>query len=309
MDLNRAALFVRVVEAGSFTAAAGQIGSPKSSVSRGISQLEDDLGVRLLQRTTRKLALTDAGQTYYEQVRGAVAGLEDAAAAARELGAEPRGLVRMTMPPEGGEGMVGDGLAEFCRLYPGIRVEVVVASRRLDLVAENIDLAIRAGELEDSTLVVRRIGTVPLALFAAPSLWKKHKRPRHLKDLAKLPCVLYRGIGGRLTWRLTGPDGDESVEVSGNLSVDDMPLVRTAAIAGTGVALLPMLSAVPAMEDRALERILPEHQTPGGHFHVVLPSKQYVPARVALLRDFLVDHLTRKLEAAHTRCQRSKRKR
>jgi DNA-binding transcriptional LysR family regulator len=237
MDLNRVALLVRVVEAGSFTAAAAQVGLPKSSVSRGIAHLEEELGVRLLHRTSRRLALTDAGQDYYDRVRGAVAGLDDAAAAARELGAEPRGLVRMTIAPGGDESHLGEAIAEFCRRYPGIRVDVVVASRRLDLVAENIDLAIRAGTpLDDSTLVARRIGASAAALFAAPSFLRRHKRPRTLGDLAALPCILYRAVGGRAILRLTGPRGDESVEVTGNLSVDDMPLLRSAAVAGAGVA-------------------------------------------------------------------------
>src|SRR5262249_35707706 len=147
MDFNDVPLFVRVVDLGSFTAAAEALGREKSSVSRAISRLEDDLGVRLLQRTTRKLALTDAGQACYERVRVSVASLADAADAVRELGSEPRGLIRLTAPSDAASFGLADVLAQFAVAYPGIRVEVALTSRHVDLVAEGFDMALRAGRL------------------------------------------------------------------------------------------------------------------------------------------------------------------
>src|SRR5262245_33635723 len=139
MDYNRVALFVRVVKAGSFTTAAAEAGLPKSSVSRSISHLEDDLGVRLLQRTTRKLSLTDVGQAYFDSVSGSVTAIAEADATARERGSEPRGTIRMTAPPDA---FFGTAIALFKRTYPSIRVEVSLTTRQVDLVGEGFDLAV-----------------------------------------------------------------------------------------------------------------------------------------------------------------------
>src|SRR5260221_3173738 len=140
MDYNDVPLFVRVVDAGSFTAVAALLGVQKSSVSRGIARLERDLGVRLLQRTTRKLALTDAGQAFYERVRAAVTGVDAAASAVRELGGEPRGAVRVTAPPDASTFSIAEAIARFVKRYPAIHVELSLTSRVVDLVAEGFDL-------------------------------------------------------------------------------------------------------------------------------------------------------------------------
>ncbi len=152
MDLNHVAVFARVVELESFTAAAKQLGLPKSSVSRTVTRLEDELGVRLLQRTTRKLHLTEAGQAYYERARASLTGLEEAASAATNLSAEPRGTVRMSAPADMGIMNLGDLVARFVRKYPLVHVEISLSSRFVDLVAEGFDLALRAGKMADSKL-------------------------------------------------------------------------------------------------------------------------------------------------------------
>src|SRR5258708_17286374 len=177
MDYNAIRLFVRVVESRSVTAAAEALGREKSSVSRAVARLESDLGVRLLQRTTRKLALTDAGQAFYERVRTSVAGVDEAANAVRELGSEPRGVVRMTAPPDVDVLGLGEVIAEFVERHPAIQVDVSMSSRQVDLVAEGFDLALRAGRLMDSSLVARRIGSADLAMFASPQYLKRRGRP------------------------------------------------------------------------------------------------------------------------------------
>lgn len=302
MDYNDVPVFVRVVEAGSFTAAAGQLGREKSSVSRSIARLEEELGVRLLQRTTRRLGLTDAGQVFFERVRGALAGFDEAATAVQELGSEPRGTVRVTSVAESDALSIAAAIAEFVKRYPKIHVELTLTGRTVDLVAEGIDLAVRAGRLTDSTLVARRVGSSDAALFAAPSYLKRCGRPKRLQDLSQHECVLFRSRASRATWTLTGPSGEESVEVKGPVSADDLFFVARAAAAGTGIGFLPVLLARDFVARGALELLLAEYRSKGATIQVVLPSSTFVPARVARLRDFLVEHLTRELLEATREC-------
>jgi DNA-binding transcriptional LysR family regulator len=180
MDLNHVAVFAEVVRAGSFTAAAASLGLPKSSVSRTVARLEDDLGVRLLHRTTRALGLTDAGRVYYERVQRALGALSEAASDAAGDTLEPRGLVRMTAPPDMGAMELVGMLARFRSDHPEITVEVALSGRFVDLVEEGFDLAIRGGRLDDSTLVARKIGTTDFALYAAPGYLARRGAPQTL---------------------------------------------------------------------------------------------------------------------------------
>lgn len=305
MDYNRVALFVRVVKAGSFTGAAATAGLPKSSVSRSVSRLEQDLGVRLLQRTTRKLALTEAGQAYYDAVSPSFTVIEEADTAARAHGAEPRGTIRVSAAPD--FGALASALAQFCRQYPKIRVELSVTSRYVDLVTEGFDLAIRAGRLADSSLVARRIAASETGLMAAPAYLRKRGRPRTVAELPEHDWVLYRAAGGRATLTLTGPEGEQSVEVTAALVADDITFCRMAVESGAGLALLPVHIAAESLAAGKLEQVLPRWTHGGSALFVVLPTSRQVPARVALLRDFLVEHLGNQLARIHEGCQKARR--
>jgi DNA-binding transcriptional LysR family regulator len=302
MDYNRVALFVRVVRAGSFTGAGASIGLPKSSVSRSVSQLETDLGVRLLQRTTRKLSLTEAGQAYFDAVQAAVTGLDDADAAVRELGAEPRGRVRITAAPDSGGMDLAGIMARFSRKHPAIRLELSLTSRVVDLVAEGYDLAIRAGRLNDSSLVARRVGATESALFGAPAYLRRRGRPKVPGDLAAHDWVLYRAHDGRTTMRLSGPDGEHAIEATGALIADELGFCLAAAEAGAGLVLMPIPAAVDSVRTGRLEHVLPGWTYAGHALWVVTPSTRYVPARVALVRDHLVDALSRKIAECTAGC-------
>ncbi|HVU02128.1 MAG TPA: LysR family transcriptional regulator [Polyangiaceae bacterium] len=302
MDFNDVPLFVRVVEAGSFTEAARVLGKEKSSVSRSVARLEEDLGVRLLQRTTRKLALTDAGQAFFERVRGAVSGVEEAASAVSELGSEPRGIVRMTAPADADALGIGRALAAFVTRYPKIHVEVTLTSRAVDLVAEGFDLAVRGGKLTDSSLVVRRIGNADIGVFAAPSYLERRGRPKKFVELSEHECVLFKARAGRLAWTLLGPSGEETTEVHGSVSADDMSFVASVAASGLGLVLLPIAVAARYVDEGALERVLPDYAFVGGSLAVVLPTSSFVPSRVALLRDFLVEALQTEMASWRRRC-------
>jgi DNA-binding transcriptional LysR family regulator len=293
MDLNRIAIFLRVIEAESFTRAASALGLPKSSVSRSVSRLEQDLGVRLVQRTTRKLRLTEAGELYFEQAKRAIAELEEANSAVADMGREARGLVRVTAPVDLGVAVLADAVAAFAKQHPAIRIELSLTARRVDLVEEKFDLAVRAGALADSSLVARKVGESASGLFASPAYLKGKKRLKAGGDLTAHACVLFRARDGRAVWTLEGPDGTEEVPVTGAVSVDDLSFVARAVIAGAGIGIIPMFIGADAVARGELVRVLPNYVFKGAPLHVVMPSARYVPARVTLLRDFLVDWLRR----------------
>jgi len=294
IDLNHVAWFVRVVEAESFTRAADGLGLRKSSLSRAVSRLEEDLGVRLLQRTTRRLSLTDAGRSYFAQARSALAGLADAASTVSDMGKEPRGVVRVTTPVDIGVILFTGVIARFVSEYPHIHIDLALTSRVVDLVAEGFDLAVRAGRLEDSSLIARRVGSADLGLFAAPSYLERRGTPASIAELSRHECVLFRGRDGHAEWKLSGAFGEESVQVKGPISVDDLLLVQQAVEAGIGIGLLPLFLAGSCAEQREksrIARLLPDAALRGSALHVVTPSARHQPARVALFRDFLCEAL------------------
>jgi DNA-binding transcriptional LysR family regulator len=294
-DLNLVATFTRVAELGSFTAAGAELGVPKSSVSRAVSRLEEALGVRLLQRTTRRIALTQAGERYLAEVRGPMARVAEASSDVAEMGREPQGLVRVSIAPPLGDRTMSDLFAEFVRGHPRIRVELVVTGRRVNLVEEGIDLAVRSGKLEDSSLVARKLAVASLGLYAAPSYLERRGRPRNLAALALHDCVLYKAAGGLMAWHLAGPRGVERVDVTGAIVADDLGTVRLLTLAGAGVALMPDVAVRTDVERGALVRVLPSYALRDAPLHLVSPPLRHVPARVTLLRDFLLREIAKRL--------------
>jgi DNA-binding transcriptional LysR family regulator len=292
IDLNLVSTFVRVGEAASFTAAARGLGLPTSSVSRKVSALEAALKVRLIQRSTRKLILTEAGRAYFERARASLGGLADATAAVAHLSHDVAGPIRFTSAPDS-SGVLASFLAEFLARHPKVRVEVILTPRRVDLVAEGVDLALRAGRLGDSSLVVRRIGTTDLGLYAAPAYLRRAGTPRAFAVLARHRFVLFGPHDVRDTLRLVGPHGEETVKIDGPLLADEMTFATDAVAAGVGIGLVPAMLAerprgrmLPGMR-APLVRVLPEYRAVGGGLQLVSPPTAYEPTRVSLLRDFL----------------------
>jgi DNA-binding transcriptional LysR family regulator len=294
IDLNRIRLFLRVAEAGSFTGAAHLSRLPKSSVSRAIAALERELGVRLIQRTTRRLQLTEAGRAYYESVSRALSSIDEAAAAVSELQDTPRGPVRITAPPDIGHWLLASVLVRFTTRYPDVHIEASLTQRIVDLVHEGFDLALRVGKLADNRLVARPLGMIRAGIFAAPQYLKRRGPPRSIADLAAHECVLFRGGPGRAVWPLVGPAGRENVEVRGAVAADDGHFIRATAAAGQGLALLPIF-ACSEPEPTDLLRVLPEYATVGEPLQLVYPSARFLPKRVVLLRDQLVKELPPRL--------------
>lgn len=292
VDLNDVATFVRVAQGGGFTAAAKGLGVPKSTVSRAVARLEGALGVRLVHRTTRALALTDAGRAYFDRVRGAVAGLADASADVVDMGTEPRGTIRVTAPVDLGQLLLADVVARFVEKYPQVRFEVSLTARVVDLVGEGFDMAIRASPLHDSSLVVRKLGAADMGLFASRAYLKARGTPARVADLAEHAFVGFRPTSTNgVPLALTGPDGTEHVDAHADIVVDDLLFLHRLLAAGCGIGLLPLFFSAACATRREkddLTRVLPDHVLRSGGLSLVAPSARQEPRRVKLFREFLV---------------------
>src|SRR5262249_45061225 len=265
LDLNQTVVFSRVVQLGSFTAAARQLGMPKSTVSRKVSELEARMGARLLQRTTRKLGLTDAGRVYYERAWRIVSELEDAERAVNQIQAAPRGLLRVTAPLS--FNVLGAIVAKYLEKDDEVQVEMLCTDRQVDLIEERFDVAIRAGPLADSTLVGRKLGTVPRLLVAAPSYCKRHGIPRAPADLKKHSCIAFRVGATPNVWVLESEGKKVEVRVKPRLSVNDVEMIRAAAIAGLGIAWMPLVSSAEGIRKGRLRHLLPNCRSPEPPVH------------------------------------------
>ncbi len=283
--------FLAVVETSSFTKAASRLGIAKSAVSRRVSELEDGLGVRLIHRTTRKLHLTDAGVEYAAHVGRAVTALTDANEAVRDLGDSTRGRVRLTAPVDLGSTYLPNVLRRFREKYPDIAVDCLLSGRRIDLVAEGVDLALRFGPLQDSSLVARKLATGAAFFAASPAYLEKHGTPKKLTDLLTHELVLFRAPHGKTRFDLEGPKGPESIDVTGKLTADDLSFLLKAVTDGAGIALLPWFLVATYVDAGSIVRLLPKYRQPGGAGHLVYPSARLLPKRVSLLIDHLLDEL------------------
>jgi len=290
VDLNELLVFARVVQAGSFTTAATQLAMPKSTVSRKVSELEERLKARLLQRTTRKLSLTDAGRTYYDYCARIVGEIEDAERAVSSLQAIPRGILRVTAPVN--VAFLGPIVSDYLKRYPEVRIDLFCTGRLVDLVEERFDLGIRAGLLGDSTLIARSLGSVKWFLVAAPAYLKKRGRPRSPDDLKKHDCLLF-GVGiENAGLRLENAASSAQIALSARLMVSDMDVLHAVATAGQGIALLPSFRCLDELRAHRLERVLPDWNAPSTPMHVMYPSTRHVSPKVKTFVDHLQERMT-----------------
>jgi len=290
MDLNEMLVFARVVQTGSFTATAADLGMPKSTVSRKVTELEARLKARLLNRTTRKVSLTDVGRTYYDYCARIVGEIEDAERAVSSLQEVPRGVLRLTTGPN--VSFLGPILNDYIRRYPEVRVEVFCTGRTVDLIEERFDLAIRAGTLNDSTLVARSLGKVRWFLAGTPAYLKEHGRPRSVDDLKDHDCVMFGTVSGGATLRLESAGKAAQVEPRARLMVNDFDLVHAAAVAGLGLALLPAYLCLDDIRAKRLERVLRDWEAPAAPIHVVYPSARHISPKVKTFVDHLQERTT-----------------
>jgi DNA-binding transcriptional LysR family regulator len=285
MDLNELLVFARVVQAGSFTAAARELRMPKSTVSRKVSELEERIGAQLLHRTTRKLRLTDAGQTYYEHCARIVAEAEEAEQAVTRLQSAPHGLLRVTTPLT--FNFLGPLVAEFMKRYPEVQLELLCTDHRVDLMKEGFDVAVRAGRLADSALTARKLGTIERIVVAAPAYLKARGTPRTPKDLEKHDCILFGTRLERTVWTLHSGGKSVEVPVRARMAVNEPDMLCALTRSGSGVSLLPALYYTPDLAAGRLQHLLPDWCSSGTPIHAVYPSTRHRSPKVTAFVDFL----------------------
>lgn len=297
MDLNETLIFTRIVQTGSFTAAARGLGMPKSTVSRKLSELEERLGTRLIQRTTRKLNLTDVGRAYFQDCERVVAQLEEAELSVADAQGEPRGLLRITTPLN--FGFIGGIVAEFIRNYPHVQVELVCTDRMVDLVAEGFDVGVRAGRLADSTMIARLLGTGHGLPVASPAYTEVRGEPGTPDELRAHDCILFGGGGEGRSWTLKSGSTTLEVPVRPRLLINDMEVMREAALSGVGIAILPAHNCVEDLRAGRLIRLLPEWTLPETPTYAVYPSTRHLSPKVKVFLELLQERLKpRQLDSA-----------
>lgn len=295
MDLNEISVFVEVVRAGSFVGAAQRLDMPKSTVSTKISSLERRLGVTLIRRTTRRLFVTDAGQNFYQQCLQAMQKLIEAEDQVGQSQSVAKGLLRITAPVELGGILLPEVIAKFQKLYPEVHLEVLLSDHSIDLVAEGIDLAIRAGELKDSTLKSKKLGSVYFAPFASPKYLKVAGTPKSPKDLKDHCCIQFTPLGAN-GWNMNGPKGHQAVWPNKQMLINDLTLVKSLTLAGVGISLLPTFLCFSNTEDKELIRILGEWRTDIRPVHLVYPHQEFIPLKLKAFVDLASDSIRLSLQ-------------
>ncbi|WP_226051567.1 LysR family transcriptional regulator [Dickeya chrysanthemi] len=293
LDLNHVAIFVHVVRCGSFAEASRRLGVPPNTLSRRVQQLEEQLGTRLMQRTTRHLALTAAGQAFHDRCANAVDGLFDAGRELTSGNDEPSGLVRVAAPADFFDFFPMEWMNEFMAAYPRVRLDFVLSDGRADLIAERIDVAVRGGILEDSSFFARKVfdeGTD--GLVASPAYLAARGTPQTLQELADHDCLFFSHPSGQGVWRLTAADGSESeVHVAGRFSANTAQALRKAALSGFGIALLPSTITIDGLKSGALTRVLPQYSRKGHCLNLVYPSRHHLPPAVSAFIDMVANKL------------------
>jgi len=281
-------IFVRVVEAGSFSTAAQRLNLSRSVVSKQLQALESSLGVRLLQRTTRQVSPTEIGLAYHEHCLRILAEVEAAEGLVTSLQEEPRGTLKINAPMSFGTLHLGPAVAEFASHYPELTVQLTLDDRFINPLEEGFDVTIRIGELEDSSLVARRIAAVPRRLYAAPDYLRRRGEPRHPNELGGHSCLHYGYLSSGGAWKLLGPEGEYSLRLNGQLCSNNGEVLRDAAVRGLGIVLLPEFIVAGELARGRLQGILQSYSPPPIAIHALYPSRRQMLAKVRLFIDFLV---------------------
>jgi DNA-binding transcriptional LysR family regulator len=284
-NLDAISVFVKVVQAGSFTAAARALRMPNTTVSAKVASLERALGVTLLQRTTRKLSVTQAGEAYF---RRCVRGLEEIEAAESEIThalTEPQGTLKVTAPVDIGHTLLPPLVQTYLRKYPKTSVELLVTNRVVDLVGEGVDVAIRAGELEDSTLIARKFVSARMDFFASPAYLKRMPAPKDPKELAEHAFLRFSEHPDLLTLHALEGKASVDVRLQGRVSVDDLETLKILAVRGEGIAAFPRFLAEDEIRKGKLVPVLPKWCGAMGHFSLVYPAQKFVSAKVQAFLD------------------------
>jgi len=293
-DLEGLAIFAKVVESRSFAGAAAELKLSKATVSKAVSRVEARLGARLINRTTRRLALTDAGRLLADRAAQILADGEAAEDAALAQATQPRGVVRLAAPMSFGVLNIAPLLPEFLATYPEVSIDLHVSDAMVDLIGEGFDAAIRIAVLPDSSLIARRLCEMPRYLAGSPDYLSKHGRPRHPLHLTEHRCIGYSYAMTGETWRFTKGGKSATVRPAGPLRVNNGDAMMPALIAGTGIGILPEFILREALAAGRLERLLPDWSLPAGAVYWVTPPGGPRPKRIEVLADFLVETFARR---------------
>ncbi len=288
--LEGVSVFAAVVEAESFSGAARTLRCSKAAVSTQIRKLEERLGVRLLNRTTRRLSLTGEGRAYYEHARRMLDEAREATDAIDSLDAGPRGLLRVNAPMSFGTLHLGQAVAEFIKAHPSVEVELVLNDRRIDLIEEGFDLAVRIANLPDSSLIARRLAPSRHVILAAPDYWNRHGRPTSPEELRNHEALIYEHLDNPNSWSFKGPAEPITVTVRGRYRANNGEVLLEAAKAGLGVCLGPTFLCCGELQRGELEVALENFEDDASSVYAVYPHRRHLSTRVRAFVDFLAVH-------------------
>jgi DNA-binding transcriptional LysR family regulator len=286
--------FVEVSDEGGFAAAARELGTSRSAISRLIAALEDQLGVQLLNRTTRKTALTESGATYLERARIILSELNEAERLVADLQNEPSGALRINGPMTFGTMYLADAVAEFMALYPQLTVNLVLNDRFVDPMEEGFDLTVRIANLPDSNLIARRVAPIHLTMAASPAYLDAHSRPRVPGDLRQHKVLHYGAMEGPVVWKLTGSGGQEAVQVDAAMCSNNGEVLRAAALRGLGIVRTLRFVVAEDLRNGSLVPVLEGFEPPSPALYCVYPPNRFLPGKVRQFIDFLVQKYSRR---------------
>jgi len=287
--LNSIRAFTKVVQHSSFAAAARDLRLSRSAVSKHVIELEQELGVQLLSRTTRSVTATENGQAYYERCLAILSDLEEADLSATRLQAEVRGLLRINAPMSFGTLHLARAVADFMEKYPDLRIQLLLSDQQVDPVQEGFDVTLRIADLPSSSMIARRIAPARRAICASPSYLARHGTPKHPDDLRGHACLTYGHLATGNQWKLTGPDGDHWIAIPWTLCTNNAEVLRDAAVQGRGIALLPTFIAGADFQQGRLATILPGYQAPEISIYAIYPATRHLSLKVRVFIDFLVE--------------------
>ena len=291
---SRLELFVKTIEVGNFSALGRQLHMAPSSISRQINNLEEELGVRLLQRTTRNISLTEAGQIYYERVSKILDDLDEAQLAVTQLQANPKGVLRLNVAIPFGERIIVPLIPEFLTLYPDLKMDLVLEDRAIDLVEERVDLAIRIGRLGDSSIVARKLADNQFVVCATPQYFEMHGRPNTPADLTHHNCIINTNIFNCDTWQFSRGDSTQNISVSGNFLANTGGALYRAILSNLGIALLPTWFVGEDIQRGKLHVALDKYEVnlpamTNSAIYALYPAGQYLPPKVRVFIDYLLN--------------------
>ncbi|WP_057461846.1 LysR family transcriptional regulator [Pseudovibrio sp. POLY-S9] len=288
-SITRIRCFLQVVESGGFSAAARDMGRSKALISKYVSELEDELGVRLLNRTTRQISLTQVGEAYFREAGELLQRFDDLKDAVQQDHREVRGRLRLSAPRSFSEATLGRVLASFLQEHPRVELDIEMEDRFVDIVEEGYDVAIRVAELEDSSLIARKIRDVRVVVCASPAYWEAHGMPEKASDLANMPCIIDTNYKHKTNWMFLANGERFSVPVKGPMHVNSAKTAVAAALAGLGVVRLPIFYVLEELMAGTLIPALEDYEVPGPAMYAVYPHRRHLSAKVRAFVDYMVN--------------------